>query len=536
MRWWLVALGAVGLLTAFAQSRFVTQPGYMDACYAYNGGYAIAAGQGWNDSYLWNYLDDPTTIPHPAHTYWMPLPSFVAALGLWLGGLTFRGAQVPFIILAAALPPLAGLAGWVLTRDDRRALLAGLLAAFTGFYTAYTTTTDGFPLYALIATGVFLLTGEALAQRRADLWLAVGGLLGFAHLTRADGLLLLAVVLAFVWAQVPRRNPSDPPAVMPRRAAGSRVVAVGLILVGYLAISGIWFVRNQLILGTLFPGGGLRTLWLTEYDEFFHYPASDLGLPHLLASGWPAVLRARGAALLENLQTMAVVQGWVVLAPFVLAGLWHLRSRRDVQLAVGYLIALFAAMTLAFPWPGARGGYFHSSAAFIPFLAAAASVGIGRSVQWVANRRGWVLSQATAVFDGAAVVLAVGVTVFLFAGRVIGTGQGGVAWSRQDHAYAEAGTLIRADGSPAPVVAVNNPPCFYYQAMLPAVVIPHGGPSALEAVVRRYGVTHVIVDRNLPNDLAPSFEGEKALTWLEPVSAIADESGASLRIYRVRLP
>jgi len=31
-----------------------------------------------------------------------------------------------------------------------------------------------------------------------------------------------------------------------------------------------WWVRNWLVSGTPFPGGGLRTLWLRDYEELFY--------------------------------------------------------------------------------------------------------------------------------------------------------------------------------------------------------------------------------------------------------------------------
>jgi len=535
MRLWLVVLGAVGLLTALAQSRYITQPGYMDACYAYNGGYSLASGRGWSDPYLWNYLDDPSGLPHPSHLYWMPLPSLVAAAGMRLAGLNFRGAQVPFIILAALLPAVTGWAAWRLLADARQAALAGMLAAFTGFYAAYSTTTDGFMLYALIGTGVFMIAGEALARPRSLLWLALGALLGLAHLTRADGLVLLAVVLGFVWSRWPRRTASTAN-IQTHGGSASPALGLALIVIGYLAVTGAWYLRNQSALGAWLPGAGLRTLWLSEYDEFFHYPAADLSLQHLLWGGWRAIALARGVALAQNVQTLIVVQGWVVLAPFVLAGLWHMRTRREIQLAVGYLLALFLVMTMAFPWPGTRGGYFHSSAAFIPLLAIAAALGLDRGVGWLAERRGWVAAQAQAVFGFAAVVLALGLTLSLFSSRALGLGGGGTSWARQDEAYRQAGEVIRADGGESPVVAVNNPPCFYYQAQLPAVVIPHGGPQALREVVERYAVTYLIVDRNLPSDLVSLFANGGVPAWLTPIGRSSEAPGSALGIYRVTRP
>jgi hypothetical protein len=61
-------------------------PGYLDADYYYGGGLQLVRGQGFTEPYLWNYLDDPQSLPHPSHGYWMPLASILAALGMWLTG------------------------------------------------------------------------------------------------------------------------------------------------------------------------------------------------------------------------------------------------------------------------------------------------------------------------------------------------------------------------------------------------------------------------------------------------------------------
>ena len=73
-------LFVVGLLVPFGISRFQSQPGYMDADYYFVGGIQLAEGKGFTEPYLWNYLDNPTGLPHPSHTYWMPLASIVSAI------------------------------------------------------------------------------------------------------------------------------------------------------------------------------------------------------------------------------------------------------------------------------------------------------------------------------------------------------------------------------------------------------------------------------------------------------------------------
>ena len=72
----------VGLLVPFGISRFQSMPGYMDADYYFVGGMQLAEGKGFTEPYLWNYLDDPSGLPHPSHTYWMPLASIVSAIGM----------------------------------------------------------------------------------------------------------------------------------------------------------------------------------------------------------------------------------------------------------------------------------------------------------------------------------------------------------------------------------------------------------------------------------------------------------------------
>ncbi len=58
--------------------------GYMDADYYFGTAREIASGHGFIQNFLWNYLDNPASILHPAFTYWMPLSSIIAAIGLWI--------------------------------------------------------------------------------------------------------------------------------------------------------------------------------------------------------------------------------------------------------------------------------------------------------------------------------------------------------------------------------------------------------------------------------------------------------------------
>ena len=133
-----------------------TVPGYMDAEYYYAGGLQLANGAGFNEPFLWNYLDNPVGLPHSSHTYWMPLPSLIAAAGMLLtGSRTFLSARLIFILLAACIPLVTALLAEALGQDKTNAMLAGLLAAFPGFYVVYSSNTETFTLYMLLGAVFF---------------------------------------------------------------------------------------------------------------------------------------------------------------------------------------------------------------------------------------------------------------------------------------------------------------------------------------------------------------------------------------------
>jgi hypothetical protein len=100
-------LFGLGLLVYGCMMALQHTPGYMDAEYYYVGGRLLAEGRGFWEPFLWNYLDDPMALPHPAFTYWMPLPALVAMLGMRLmGSVAFVWARLPFMVLAALTVPL----------------------------------------------------------------------------------------------------------------------------------------------------------------------------------------------------------------------------------------------------------------------------------------------------------------------------------------------------------------------------------------------------------------------------------------------
>lgn len=516
----------LSLAILLAVAFFQHSPGYMDAEYYQAGGTSIASGS-WQEPFIWNYLDDPAGLPHPAFSYWMPLASLLAAAGMTLSGsLTFTAGRLGFILLAAGVSPLTATLAYRLHPDRRSALLAGLLAVCAGFYLPYLPATDTFGLVMLLGGG-FLLLGHGLGEQRAekhtllrDLAMAfgLGVLAGLLHLSRADGILWLGVGGLAVLGRLPS-------------AWRRRLPSFILLSLGYLLVMGPWMARNQAVFGSFLSPAGLRPLWITTYDALYAYPASLLTPQHWLASGLPALLAARLQALGVNLQSLLAVQGQIFLLPLMLAGLWQLRRERAVRLGGLAWVMIFGLMTLVFPFQGWRGGYFHSAAALQPLLWAATPLGLETSVRWAASKRNWNTEQALRIFQPGLLLLAAGFSLVLLAGRVFGANSPQFSWGAQTtwdapaQRYTRLGGGLEMQGVPpdAPLL-VNNPPGFYLATGRSSLAVPDGPPETLLAVARRYGACWVLLEPDHPEGLAALYAAPEAIPGLSFIARIEDSN------------
>jgi hypothetical protein len=223
-----------------------------------------------------------------------------------------------------------------------------------------------------------------------------------------------------------------------------------------------------------------------------------------------------------NLQRFLAEDCLIFLFPFVIAGLYRLRRCPPFALALIYSFLIYCLHSLAFTFPGPRGGFFHASAPALPFLFAAAMEGLDAVVRWVARRRrGWDVRMARAFFSVGFVLLAIGLSGYQYTHHVPG-------WSRTDAVYDEVGAWLDAHDVPAcpersrrnsAIVMVGNPPGFWYHTHRPAVVVPNGGVETLLAVADRYGVRYVLLDRNRPASLAGLYTGETPHPRLRHVAA-----------------
>lgn len=186
----LLILAALGFLISGGIAYFQKSPGYMDADYYFAGGIQLANGKGFTAPYLWNYMDNPVSLPHPSHSYWMPLASIIAAIGMKIAGQnTWFAGRIIFLIIAASIPVITSTLAFSISKRRDLALISGLLAIFAGYYSAFMPITDTFGIYMMLG-GVFFL----IVQKQG-FWmsLGLGVVAGLMHLTRADGIYWLLI-------------------------------------------------------------------------------------------------------------------------------------------------------------------------------------------------------------------------------------------------------------------------------------------------------------------------------------------------------
>lgn len=474
------AFAAVAVLFAlFITRALVEQPGFTDAFYHFNAAERFVSGLGLTDAYLWVYIGMPESLPAPSHLYWMPLTSLSAALGMWLFNApgSYAAAQIPFALMYAGAACVGFWLGEQLGGTRRHAWVAGLLTLLSGFYLRFWGATDTFAPYALFGSLCLVCMGLGAAGSRPHLWYALSGALaGLAHLTRADGVLLLIVGWTVIAWPVRRVGTQRGVSLQ------QKTLMMVIMTAAYLLVMFPWFVRNLNAVGSPLPVGGAQGIWYREYDDLFNYPPDSSpqtlfadGLGTFLESRWQAVAGANGAIL-----TLVTVEGLIVLTPLMLVGLWRQRKDPFVRGFWLYALGLHVAMSLIFPFPGMRGGLFHSAGALLPWWMAFGVAGLDDVIDWAASRRRWNARSAKAVFSAALLVFAA-LLSFSTARRVqVGT-------PRLYTALAEAIPLNSR-------VMINDPAQLYYFTGLGGVVLPNEEPPVILDIARRYGVDYALLE------------------------------------------
>ncbi|MBI4790107.1 MAG: glycosyltransferase family 39 protein [Chloroflexi bacterium] len=518
-------LFSITLLLRVATALPLEQAGYMDASYALHVAENLARGRGFTEDILWNYLDQPAGVPHPSNLYWMPLPSLMIAPFFALLGVSYRVAQIPFIILSSFLPLLAFYQSRKIFQRDDYAWAAALLTAFSGFYTVYWVSPDNFTPFALTAALCLLAIARGIETSAARYFFLAGLLAGLSHLSRADGLLLLAVApIALL--------------LRPHSHTWRHVLRFTFcVLLGYLLLMSPWFLRNFLTVGSPYPSAGTKTLWLTNYDEVFRY-ADDLTLTRYLAWGLGPIVESKAFAAFRNIFIVVFGDLQVFLAPFAAIGLWQLRRQLELLPFFVYAVLLYLAMTLLFTFPSWRGSMLHSSAAWLPFLAVAAPPGIDATVRWIARRRRtWDARQASRVFRGGFVTLAIFLSMFLYAQGIFGALVGGSSdvplWNQRDAEYAAIAHWLTGNAAPDDMVMDVDPPSFYNVSHRRTIMVPTDGVAAVFDAARRYRARYLLLRFDHPAPLNDLYHQRATVPGLQLVADFRDAAGHPAFVFEV---
>ncbi|MEM6285399.1 MAG: hypothetical protein AAF787_24630, partial [Chloroflexota bacterium] len=260
------------------------------------------------------------------------------------------------------------------------------------------------------------------------------------------------------------------------------LAATFALVVAYVVVMSPWAARNLQLIGSPLPVGGAQGIWYTEYNDIFAYPPDATPQTFWQSGGWSLLLESRWQGLSTGIGTFIAIEGVIVLAPLMVIGLWN--RRRDPFLTPFwiYAVGLHMAMTLVFPFPGSRGGLFHSATALFPFWAALGIVGLDDVVDWIAKRRRkWNAVQAKRVFT-VGIVGVVAVLSFV-------SSRGGAPERPYD---AEQLNMALSDGAR---VMINDPAQLYYWTGRGGVVLPDNAPPGIiPEITAQYNIDYLFLE------------------------------------------
>jgi len=483
-----------GLILPTVIAQFEPVPGYLDSAYYYAGGIQLVEGRGFTEPYLWNYLDGTTSLPHPSHTYWMPLSSLLAAAGMWLTGqTTFTAARLPFILISGLVVPVTAHLAWLFTRKKDIALLAALFAIFSVYSAPFVGVTDNFSPFMLFGGLYFIFASKLIEDpQRPYPWFGLGLMAGLLSLSRSDGLLWLPMTLLFALWRAPRNT----------FAGFVRYLLLASLstLFGFLLIMGPWYLRNFKTFGTLMAPGGSRALWLENYEQTFIYPPTLLTMQTFLAQGWGKILLDRLIALASNLGSGFAAHGGIILFPFIVAGVIYHRKDERVRLGALAWFILFFVMSFLFPFAGARGAFFHTGAALQPLWWVLAPLGLDGILSSLRSRKNWGDDRTPFVFRSALVMIVIILTFYVVHLRIFVLGWG----EKEEINYPAAEALLLQNGiTDGDVVIVGNAPAYYLATGRSAISIPYGGLETIQLVSRQFGADYLVLE---PSTVLPQLE------------------------------
>ena len=182
---------------------------------------------------------------------------------------------------------------------------------------------------------------------------------------------------------------------------------------------------------------------------------------------------------------------------FIIIGLYKYRKNFRIMYITLFWVLLLMVMSFVFPYAGSRGGFFHSGAAYQPFLWAMAAEGFNGLVENGCVKRKWNFNQAFNILGIGFILIMVFYTGFVLKIKVIGSeGSQGLLWNQSWEKYEEIYQFIDThDQSLDQTVLINNPPRYYLVSGDNAVVIPNGDLDTLLEVAHLFNAKYLILEK-----------------------------------------
>jgi len=512
----LIILLTLSLIFRVAMAAWASQPWYLDAAYYYDVAKNLARGHGFTEDFIFMYLTPAKNVVHPSNLYWMPLTSIIIAPFLALFGISWRIAQIPIILLSIPLPLFTYWIGWDIFQSRRYALAMALFMLIGGYtYPLFFAATDSLALYGWVS--LLGLVGMYQGWRGHPWRFVLAGIaIGLTHLTRADGILLLPVACLIWLCSQKKTRDGNLPWQSSQNTQLSPIPWQALLgmFSCYLLTMAPWFLRNIVLVGSPLPTGGLTTIWLTNYADFFSFHKT-ISPQTYLSWGWKNILYSKVETLINHF--LFLNQVTYIPFVFVIVGMWIERKRAELLPFLLYLIIMYSTLSLVFTIPSTHGTFFHSLVPLLPFLYAWAITGIDTTFAYICRHKyalkirsilvslqvkGLVKFLNTAVHNASLLFLIIAMVIaIIVVGKIAFIAS---ARTSDSILYQEVGRIVandyRAhrllDNSAQPIVMVADPPDYYYATGQHAVLWPTQNLAIVLDTAQTYSVSYILFTPN----------------------------------------
>ncbi len=478
---WPVAIAILALAPRLVFVAISEHPGLWDPTEYYLLGANLHAGHGFTLDHIWSFANDPAAVTHPLD-HWLPLPGIVAAGSFALFGVSVPAALLPFALLGAVQSLMVYAFARRIQASHNVQVFTALATAWMPWLFLSSLHTDTTTLFGVLGFGS--MAAVYLGVREDGRWLWAAGLLaGLAALTRNDGVMLVPAGLFAAGWLVWRGD---------ARPRWHHVLGAGI---AFALVLLPWMARNQSELGTPWPGSAVRTMFVTDHEDFYAY-AKDISLATYLDQGMPAILGKIAFELAASVKLMLTLVE-LIFPVAILGGLWEAwRTRHRLPepgpenfpgrfdlapygAGLAFIVLTFGAYGVLMPYLSQGGSFKKAYLAMVPFLLI---IGARAAERYVRPQ--------------SAFRLMIGITLALLLANAVELTRADFKLNNDQMAiYQDVGAELDrlAAGEDREIIVMTRDPwSIAFVTGYRAVMVPNEPLDVILDVADRYGVTHLL--------------------------------------------